>query len=516
MRAEPPVPEAPADLAATLSVPSIAALYAGVRALVPSRAGALPASPELASAAGLGLPLPVANALVLERPAAGALLVGDGGAAELVVACPLRSGRELLLSLGSGTPALEPTVDAKSGLSTFTATDGAAFGILGDWLVLATTPHALGAAGPYVARVLASRPPAASALRVDVVAAAFPRLARALSARWQATRALLASLAARAQADAGRPADFADPEVILKLADSTVASVAAHVASSRAASLTLSFGPARAELALELTPAAGGSASAALARSVTGSLEPLLALPRETVVGVLARAPEQAPPANETVAAGALASVLASKLPANEQSSFASVFALLARGLGKTTVLGLLPDASAVAESELGDADALAHAELGLVAAVNAPAARGPLAPFFGKRPVHVRADDVAGFDGPVHRVVFPVARGGERDPELAWGLRAHEVFATLGHHDTSALAALASEPPPATLGADPELRAAAQRHPDAAFAVAANLGALAGAPAHLLFACGKHGEAERFELELGGAAPALVGRLAP
>ncbi|HTQ05686.1 MAG TPA: hypothetical protein VMI54_17610 [Polyangiaceae bacterium] len=517
MQPELPLPAAPADLAATLSLPNPAAFYAGIRTLGGARVSALPNSPELALAAGLGLPVQAASALVLDRPAAGALLAAESGATAVVVAFQVRNGRELVLSLSGGaTPARRTTVDTKSGLTTLTAPDGSAFGVLGDWLVLASTPDALDTAGPYVTRVLGARSAAASGLRVDFVSAAFPRLASVITARWQALRASLAELADKARAEAGRPADFADPQLILGFAEDVVHRTGARIASSRAATFTLELGADRAELAFELEPAPGSSAASELASSVTGPLDPLLALPRDTVLGLVSRQP---PPPNAAEAAppeGPVESVLDAKLGGIDKTTLRDTVALLARGVGETTVVGLLPDETVVLEGDLRDAGALEQAERSVVAGLNAPELRAELTPFFGKRVVRTRTERVPGFDAPIHHVVLPLAKPGEREPELAWGVHGQALFATLGRAEGASFAALASAPSTSTLGADLELRAAAARRNPASFAAMANLSGLAGAPAYVLFAYGKRGKAARLELELDGAAPSFLGRLVP
>lgn len=499
LRPEPPVPAVPADLGATLSVPSVAAFYGGMRALGGARASALPQSPELAFAAAAGLPVQAASALVLDQPAAGALLLAADGTPAVVFACRVRSGRELVLALSSGaTPARHASIDS-SGLTTLTANDGSAFGVVGDWLVLASTTDALGKAGSYVARVLATRTPAESSLRIDLAPAAFPRLAKLLGARWQAARTSLVALAVNARAEAGRPADFADPQAILGFADEAVRRLVARVDSSRAATLTLTLAPARAELALELEPVPGSVADAELKSSITGSLEPLLALPRESVLGVLSRG-----------------SSPAGGMPAKDDHSLAATLVLAGRGLGETTVLGLLPDESAVIESDLGDAALLEQSEKVLMAAVSTPELRAPLAPFFGKGSVRARTDRVPGFDAPVHHVVFPAARPGATPPELVWGVQAHEVLGAFGARAATSLPRLVNRERASSLAAEPELAAAAARRGAAAFAASVNLGGLAGAPAYVLLACGKRAAAARFELELNGAAAGFLARLLP
>lgn len=515
-RAEPPVPAAPADLAATLSVPNLAALYASARALGGARTSSLPQSPELALAAGVGLPVQAASALVLDQPAAGALLVAESGAASAVFACRVRSGRELVLALSGGAaPARHANVDAASGLTTLVGSDGSAFGVVGDWLVLASTTDALASAGPYVARVLGARPAAADALRVDVPAAAFPRLVKLLGARWQTLRASLASLAASARADAGRPADFADPKTILGFSDELVKRLVARVAASRAATFTLALPPARAELALDLEPLPGSAAEVELQKLVTGSFEPLLALPRATVLGVLSRAASPSGGSDEPAASGALSNMLSAGLPAKNDRSLEATLALAARGLGETTSVGLLPDETAVVESGVADSAALEQAEKGLVTAVNTPELRAPLAAFLGSGLVREHTERVPGLDTPVHRIAFP-ARAGATAPELAWSVRDRALLAAFGAKGAAALATLATTPSSATLAAEPELAAAATRRTSAAFAVAANLGGLAGVPAYALLACGKHEGAARFELELNAAAVGFLGRLVP
>jgi hypothetical protein len=516
--AGPALPSVPTGLLATISVPSPRALYAGVRALGGSRARALPASPELTLAAGLGLPARIAGALEFDRPLAGAILASDVGAPSVVIACRVRSGNELVLALSGGTkPEWRAVREANSGLTVLTASDGSAFGVIGDWLVLASAPGELASAGPYVARVLGARPPAETAVRIEVAGSAFDGLAGALRARWAASRASSALLAARTQADAGRPADFADPEAILRVADGAVASLGELVASSRAAVVTLSLGSARAELALEVEPTPGGAADAATRRLVTGPLDPLLGLPKSSVLGVLMRARTAEPGVAAADGAGPLAEVLGPRLSEKDRASFGEALSLAERGLGETTSLALLPDASAVMHSDVGDPDTLERAVPSLLGALRVPALRVPLAPLLGTAEPRVSTAKAPGFDAPIHRLLFAPPRAGASGVELSWGLKGREFWLSASRDSTSTLASLASASPSETLGADAELRAAAARRSSAALAVWADLAGFAGAPASALFVCGKRGGAARIELELSGAVlgPALE-RLLP
>jgi hypothetical protein len=175
-----------------------------------------------------------------------------------------------------------------------------------------------------------------------------------------------------------------------------------------------------------------------------------------------------------------------------------------------------LADESAVLESELGELDALEQSEKAFIAAVNAPELRAPLAPFLGQGSVRVRSERVPGFDAPVHHLVFPAARASAGPPELAWGVRGHEVLATFGLRGAASVASLANRERASSLAAEPELAAAAARRSPASFAASLNLAGVAKAPAYLLVSCGKRGNTARFELEFNAPAAAFLARLLP
>ncbi len=493
--AAPPPPPAPAGLVADLVVSSPRVLYGALRSLVVSRAPLLAASPELMLASVLGLPPQAAGALLLDRPLVGAAVLREGGASlSFVGACRVKSGAELAQVLAARTP----------------LPGAPALGVVDDWLVVADEPKALSVVGPYVVRTLGARPPPAEALTVEVREAALRGAASAsLRAQWTQSRSALSALAAQARSSEGRPADFGDPAAILLAADERVATLLGVLESSQRLRLALTLAEGALGLGLELEPLPGGPAEKVTLALPTGDFAPLLALPRDTVAGVLFRTDEAELDALATETDAGANSPFWASLPAREVTPLKSAIAEAAKSFGTSSAFGLLRDRTFVLTSSLRDPGAFERASPALIRALRLPAVREPLGALLGKVEPSESQSELVGLDSPLHKLTIVPRRAAAKGSEWWWGIRASTLLVAGAPEPSTTFGRLVEGAPAHTLAADATVAAMARRRVPSALAVYAELSMLepAAGPAPMLFAWGRRERTLRVELELSNAA---------
>jgi hypothetical protein len=476
-------------------VPSPSALYGGLRSLAASRAPMLPTSPELAFASVLGLPPQVAGALLLDRPLVGAAVVPEGAVSPAWVgACRVKSGAELSQVLAGRT-----------------AAPGApALGVVDDWLIVATDPKDVKSFGPYLARTLGARPAPVEALVIEVREAALRGPATAVVRRaWTEARASLSVLAGQARESAGRPADFGDPGTILLAADERVAALLGLLESSRRLRLALTLGEAWLALGLELDPAPGGAAERAALALPAGDLAPLLALPEDSVAGVLLRMNEADLDAFANEGDAGASGAFWSRLAPQDAAALRRAVGQAAKSFGTTSVLGLLRDKSFVLTSVLREPASFERAAPELTRALRLPAIREPLAPLLGKIDARETQTKFDGLDSPLRRLSVARATQREKGSEWWWGIRAGTLLLAGAPDPSATFSKLVKALPADTLARHATLLAMAGRRSPSALALYADLAMLeaAPAPAPALFTYGRREKSMRLELELSNAA---------
>jgi hypothetical protein len=448
----------------------------------------------------LGLPAQAAGALLLDRPLVGAAVLREGSASlSFVGACRVKSGAELAQVLaGRAAPPGAP-----------------ALGVVDDWLVVADEPKALSSVGPYVARTLGARPVPSEALTIEARESALRGAASAsLRAQWTASRAALSALAVQARASEGRPADYGDPAAILLAADERVATLLGVLESSQRLTLALTLVDSGLAPGLELEPSLGGAAEAATLALPSGDFTPLLALPRDTVAGVLWRTNEAELNALATEAGATEPDAGASNpfwagLPAKEAAPLKRALAEAAKGFGTSFAFGLLPDKTFALTSALRDPAAFERAAPGLTRALRLPPVREPLGTLLGKIEPSERQRKLPGLDSPLHQLTLVPKRGAEQGSEWWWGIRERTLLVAGAPEPAATFKKLVESAPADTLAANSGVAAMARRRVSAALAVYAELSLLEpnAGPAPLLFAWGRRERTLRLELELSNAA---------
>ena len=518
-RPVPPVaPAPPAGLMAELVVADASAFWKVSRELIGLRGATLPKRFEPVVAVVLGLPGSVANFLAADRPLFGVWLLADGEPS-LVLALKLRSAAELVLELTRSGGGYRAERDAASGVTRLVGTaEGRALGVREDWLLVGDTAPALSAAGAYVTDVLAARPLPIEASRVTV-----PRAALAgpftewLRSRLDQLQKALAKSAEAATRAAGRRADFADPTAVLGLLERASAWLLALVADGEALRATVLPTPFRLELSLELEPRAGGPAARFAEALLLGPIDPLLTLPSGAACALLIQGADATAAPDAAHPSDVLGSLFGARLREGDAKRMRAVLERFARGFRSRGAYALYADHSLVARQAVRDAVEAERALEEGFALLDVPALSAPLAALVGPLAPRASTLRVGASNAAVHRVALGAPNGPNHGLEAFFRVDARDACVALGRAARARFAALSEPTANAVLGANPELRAAAERRGPVAYAAFLDLYALTpGRPAVLpvLASLSRRDGRPRLALELSDVAVALFAGL--
>jgi hypothetical protein len=385
--AEAPVP---ASLVAELSVGNPKDTWQRLRLLGGDFAQALPSSLAVLLATSLGLPPAAAGNVDESVPAVGALLSREGAAQpDLIVGVHVLSGAELVASLTLGDGARYRKVELAPRVVRLVAAPGVAeprgaLGVSGNYLLVASGVEALRDAGRFVAEGVSRRARVEPGLSVRAAEKGVnASLVHRLRQTWQERRGALAARD-RAERDAkGRAPDFADPEVLLAGADSTVESWLGVLESTREVSLELT--PEADQLRAELlfTPAAEGPAAVMASELSVGSLAPLLELPSTASAALLLRGDARS---GASGLGESVAKLFGERLNEREGARLVSALNTFASSRRGATVLGLVtaPAPAVLLRCELTEGASFTDSLAGVLSLVELPAVRSWLGELVG------------------------------------------------------------------------------------------------------------------------------------
>ena len=241
------------------------------------------------------------------------------------------------------------------------------------------------------------------------------------------------------------------------------------------------------ELRAELTPQQEGPAAEVVRELVVGDVEPLLALPKSTLVGVLSRG---SPSQRETSAKSSgerLRALFGERLSAADKLLIDETFAQLARGRGDFAAYGLVEQGGGVCAVMRGAAGDVRAFDAGLKSLLRFPRVRAfsePLRQFVGELSVRSSSVAVPGLPGRVDgatltlkpaRMRVAAPKPGELDVEtfqLLWRADGQLVHAAAGRDAAPALVELIHASSDKTLAGDAIVSRAARRAGPVSFAV--------------------------------------------
>jgi len=381
---------APASLVAELSLGNPKETWLRARALGGDLAQVLPSSLPVLLATSLSLPPSAAGSLDETVPMVGVVLSRPGASEpDVVLGMHVLSGAELVASLTLGDGAKFRKLELGPRVVRLLAAPGSAepngaIGVSGNYLLLASGVDALREGARFVAESVSKRARKEPGLTLRAGEGVLKgSLTSRLRAAWQARRAALAA-SDRAERDAkGRAPDFADPQVLLAGADSTVESWLAVLESSKELSLELAPEGDRLRAELQLAPGAEGAAALLSRELVVGSAAPLLDLPAGARLGLLLRG--EAQPGSTGVGAS-VAKLFGERLAERDSAKLVQAFDDFARSRHGASVLGFVPGPAPalVLRCELSSGDGFSDSVAELLALLQLPAIRGWLGELVG------------------------------------------------------------------------------------------------------------------------------------
>ena len=503
-----PLPARPSALVAEWALADAGATWRAVHPLLGAPGRLIPVGPELALGALLELGPLTAGAFDFGRPVVGGLVEAEPGSLEALAVVPLTSGPELVARLSTGTAAAFRAVRAGKVVFLEPARNesrGRALAVIDDALVIGPR-SAIERSGLYLVRVTARAPATGSKL------AARPAPLAALVRRGYAERrSELAARAERAQAEHGRPADFADPKAALAALDALVEPMFRALDAARSAELELVPGGDRLGLWLRLP--ADEKAMPAPAAAPAPALRAFAELPAAASVAFGSRRNLGA--ADGSAASATLRALFGARLTEPRAKELQGVFAALDAGLGERFTLSFLGDLTLSLTSDVRDEKQLREGVSKLLGSfVEAPWAE-PIASLFGK-PRLVRAPARLGAL-PAERVryAFPIKPGAPkqaREIEVLYWFEPGRFQLVIGPDaDPAAAALLAARAGQAALVGRPEFLAL-MSGPVAALdtVLAADARMFSGVAEPGWLVAGARSGPEGFELGLEASAPAV------
>jgi hypothetical protein len=279
----------------------------------------------------------------------------------------------------------------------------------GGWVVLASAPQALTELAPYATRTLPTKRAEPAAGSTESIAIDVPQsalggsLATTLARGWADTeRAMLANDRALRDAHGGRAPDFGDPRAIVTALDGWTQKKLAALRDLRGLHLGIDVREEDVSAVVTAVPSSHeGAAADAVAALHPGDIAPLGRVPRETVVGLLARDDAAARAKDAIDLEAALVTTLGDRLPPADARRVHTAIDdwYGARGDWATVAVTLTPiDRGAVgdvAASDPGRASRAVREALDLLA--HAPAIREPFGAWLHVRDVKLGGGTIPG-----------------------------------------------------------------------------------------------------------------------
>jgi hypothetical protein len=448
----------------------------------------LPKGPELGLGGWLSLPPLVASSLDLRAPLVAAALAGSEPG--LVLGVHLENGPEFIAQLTTGNA---PThrVERQAGLALLTAlkSDGAwSLAVAGDALVIGPRAGVLRVGG-YVARALLPHASAQGPVTILLPGEALRSVGvPQLKGLWQRRRAGLVEAQRRAEAEHGRPADFAEPSAILAAADQLFESSVAVLESAEKVTAELSLDEQSLDVVARLWPSPSGVAEQFARGLPVGTSDALKALPAKTIFALLSW---RAPDAGAHDLGGSVRTLLGARLSEQDERALGEALGALDVGRGNVQALGLLDDLSLIWRGEVRDAAQMRRGLDATLPWLTKKPMLEPITALFGRPTLTQGALRVDGSEVPAQRALLrltPVPAKGEkpaapRQVEVTSLVEARRFVVAAASASPAPLGlALAAERGEGSLGSDEQVQRLLARSPQVAWLVFADLGRIGGA----------------------------------
>lgn len=395
----PEVP-APAHLVADVFIANPEQVYVDARRNFGGPLSMLPATFASGVVITLGLSATLLDQIDGKSPLFG-VITDDGKSPDFVLGIKLQNGMRAvqLLTSGkgakytskppvSGVIALEPTANATS--------QPVALAIAGDYLLAGRSARGLIASGGYVVGTLPKSPLAQrrsdndSQLLVQLNQASLHGpVSERLRQLWTTFRNDREKEYQQQVDKAGRPADFGEPKEALSQLDQRAQAVISIIDSLKQATVSVGMNDAITHVSVKMVPQPGdGAAAKKFAELTTGDIAPLLALPRDTIAGVLFRDTAAQRLASGKQKAEDLLAMLGPRIKEPDKERVYETFKTWQAGRGDWLVAGLVHASSnlyGMVQGSTSDPASIDKAIRSAISLTSAPGFREPIEHHVGK-----------------------------------------------------------------------------------------------------------------------------------
>lgn len=389
----PPVP-APAHHAADIFIPKPAEAFKNIRTRVGGALTLLPASFPSMMVTVLGLTPQLLEQIDGASPAYG-VITDDGKRTVVVMAVHVRDGARTVQLLTEGADAKYTAAPAKEGVVALTpkpelTSRAAALGVAGNYLLTAERADDLITCGPYAARTLPKRPAQEGEIVLVAPAAALEGpITERIRQGWSSFREAREKDDEEMRKSKGRAPDFGEPAAALADVEGKVKSVTALLSDLESAKLRIDTDAAGIHAMVTMNPASkDGVATKTFSTMTTGDLAPLLAMPRDTALGVLLRDDAATRTKDAEDQAKGLAELLGDRLGDKDKQAVAAALAAWAKGRGDWMAAAIRwtrDEQEAIVRGPVNDADSLDEGIRLLLGMASVPAFREPVEHRLGK-----------------------------------------------------------------------------------------------------------------------------------
>jgi hypothetical protein len=462
-----PAVPAPADLAADIFVPNPEAAFKNIRTRVAGPLTLLPATFPSMMVTVLGLTPQLLEQIDGKSPAFG-VITDDGKRVVVVMGVHVRNGPRTVQLLTEGADAKYTAKANGDGVTllepkpTLTSR-AAALGVAGNYLLSAETAEDLVRCGPYVTRTLPKRPKQEGEIVLVAPGSALKGpIVKRIRETWDSFREDREKEDEELRKNKGRKPDFGEPAAALADVGGKVETITTLLSDLSDATLRIDTDATGIHAKMTMTPASdSGAAAMEFSSMVVGDLAPLLAMPQDTVLGVLLRDNEQGRAKGAKDQAAGLAKLLGDRITDKEREAVEAALSSWALGRGDWLVAALRwtrTEQEAIVRGAVSDPKSLDEGIRSLLALGQVPAFREPIEARLGKmalgKPAKVGAGSLLHVDR--EKKVPKGAKPETSAFDLAWRIDEAKGFEMRGREDGKGWLTAESAPKVPTLGEHP------------------------------------------------------------
>ncbi|MCL2824606.1 MAG: hypothetical protein FWD57_11495 [Polyangiaceae bacterium] len=391
--AELPEVQAPANHLADIFVAKPEETFLTLRANMGGPAALVPATFPAMVVTSFGLTTQLLDQIDGRSPIVG-VITDDGSRVVVVLGIHVRDGGRVVRLLTEGVDAKYAASAPKQGIvvleerRTPNARFGA-YGVAGNYLLVAPKDTDLLECGPYVVGTLSKRTGLeGSAMLVAKNPALKGQIAKRIRGYWAAFKSEREKEDEMLREQRAREPDFGDPAAVLADVEGKVEAIAEILADLDQATLRIDVDSLGINTTLTMDPNAGGRASKEFGSMATGGVKPALALPQGTIVGLLTWDNDVGPKATGDKQGDLIAALLGNRAKDKDKQLIRDSMSAWARGRGRWLALSLQTtprEMEIMARGSVSDPALFEQGVRGVLGLLDVPAIRGPMEHNLGK-----------------------------------------------------------------------------------------------------------------------------------